>query len=772
MEKETPAIFWHSDPVLPDETVVISGHAFEKSSKVELSLDGEKWINAEIAQYSEGCLKAVIPAEWKMGAYFCRINDSGKRSETITINAPDAWWVQGAKGLAASAPGRWVRVFGKCLNFGGTSSIEMTDGKKKIKIKAEKADCWNLRFKLPDDIANGKYFVTISNGFSKENAGSIEVNSEKKPASAIANVVELGADPTGKKDATVSIIGAVERLQGLGGGTIYFPRGRYRIDSILRSGMWIKTPLKIPSGIKLKGESKETVSLWWPDMQEPVASLIEGGDDFAVENLTIYTQGRHRNIITGENNVTIKNVRIRANAYYMCGNDGVRPHHGRKIEESRCEMGAAIDISGKNCVIEDCDIFHSNLAFFLHHVMGGVIARNKIRAGNMMALSGGKGIIFEDNEFSGNSLTAGGNNIALHHGASSFSNVYYARNKVSHIYGGDHEALTLDGHGTAYFGRISKAEGTSLTLLNDPPLGSDCKDAMIYMDGTVVYILAGRGAGQLRHVTASSGKKVSIEKPWLVEPDATSIISIGGFNGRHLIIGNTAEDTGTAIQLYPPNCECIVAENKSIRASNINSVGKLGINRESPVVRCEPSWRNQFLENHIIEGNCWGGGETEVDRWIGGETALQIWGWQVSFETDGHGAHHNEFLSKSNLEELLGEWKRSKSLPLSRFQIVRRHKIDNNSYIRIRGSVQDVLVEGGVIKDSKKGIRVGAEIKRPHPTGLGQLDFEQEPVPEDKIINFIAPTNVLIRKNSFKNVDIPYSGTAIKTAFISDEIKT
>jgi hypothetical protein len=584
----------------------------------------------------------------------------------------------------------------------------------------------------------------------------------------LINVLDFGADPEGKEDCTLSIVQATERAMGIGGGVVYFPAGRYRIDSILRSGMYIRHPLRVPRGVTLRGAGADLVSLWWPDQAEPLPSLIEGGDDFAIEDLSLYTQGRHRNIISGESGVKVRRVRIRANCYYMTGDQG-RPHHLRSVDESPSAMGFAVELSGDNNEVTDCDIYTSNACFSIKHCHHAVVARNTVRASNLVFISGGSEIVFERNTFEGNRLAAGGNNIALHFGASDCRHVYYAHNTVAHIYGGDHEALTFDGHGTAYLGRVKDSEPGAFTLLAPAVTGTGERDAMATLHDATAYILAGRGAGQYRRVRSVIGERVTLEEPWLVAPDATSILSIGGFNGRHLIIGNTAQDTGAAVQLYPPNCECIVAENRAIHASNINIVGKLGINTGSRFPRAEASWYNQILDNHVVHGNGWGGGETEIDRWLGGECMLNIWGWEVQFYCDEHGSDQDKYLSHADLASLPGgAGKEAVAVPISRAHVVRRHLIDNNSSIRVRGAATDVLIEHCRIADSARGVRIDDELPQEHDPGLNQLRTTKETVRRSGSDPYLTPKGVLVRGTQFTNVNLPLSGTALPDATVLD----
>ena len=120
------------------------------------------------------------------------------------------------------------------------------------------------------------------------------------------------------------------------------------------------------------------------------------------------------------------------------------------------------------------------------------------------------------------------------------------------------------------------------------------------------------------------------------------------------------------------------------------------------------------------------------------------------------------------LKAITGETKlRAGSIPISRFQIVRRHRVDNNSSIRIHGCVADVLIEACDLKLSHKGIRIDQEMNYEQPRDIGQLfDFDPEPGPNHQPIPFLAPEGVLIRNNRFFEVQIPYSGTALAEALV------
>ena len=778
----TPAIFWHSDPVGPNETLVIAGGNFAPDAVVELcavpggDLGERAWTAVKPLQANATSLKALIPAAWPTGIYACRVKQGEQLSKTVFVNAPDVWWKQGDEGVDRSRQGGWLRILGKCLDFEGTATVSLAaagGANEGTVLELEDASCFSLKAKIPVGLAPGSYRVLVSNGKGGNagfrDAGQLEALPVKEAPRATVNVLDLGADPTGMRDCTLAIVQAIERLSMIGGGVVYFPRGRYRIDAILRSGTWIKSALFIPENITLRGDGPDLVSLWWPDQERALPTLIDGRNDFAIENLSIFTQGYHSTIITGSSNVRIRNVRIRANYYYMTNNDG-GSHHERAITQPKnATVGPSILLWGDNNQVTDCDILHLACAFDLRLGRGNLIANNTVRAHNMHAFNGPCEMIVENNTNTGNDMSAGGNNVGLHMGASVARNVYYANNSSSHLYGGDHEAFTLDGHATAFLGRVREVEGTRFVIEGKTFFGDKAKGAMADMHSSAAFIIDGTGAGQYRWLTHYEGNQVTIDREWDIPPDATSLVTIGGFNGRHLFINNTATDTGTIIQLYPPNCECILSGNRSIRASNSNSLGKLGKIRDTDFVRVEPSWYHQFLDNHVVTGNTWGGGSTQIDRWIGGECTLNIWGWEV-FYYSIEGRDQEVFLTPEILNIITGETKpRTRSFPISRFQIIRRHRVDNNSSIRIHGAVAEVLIEGCDLNCARKGIRIDQEMNYEQPQNIGQLfDFDPEPGPTSRPLPFLAPEGVLLRNNRFRDVQIPYSGTALGEALMVD----
>ena len=361
-------------------------------------------------------------------------------------------------------------------------------------------------------------------------------------------------------------------------------------------------------------------------------------------------------------------------------------------------------ITGDNVVITDCDIYHSDKAIVLKETFGGLIARNRLDYGfSLLACYGLSRVIFEENECAGAGLWASGSLIGLYHSCATY-HFYFARNRIRQVYGGDSECMSTDGHGTAYIGRIAHVQGNQLTLADEIRWGSEDKHlisekhfnfginkwrpqgdfATEEWHGVTLYILSGRGAGQYRNLLKGSGKQVTLDQAFTVPPDTSSVVSIGKFQGRHLIVGNEFRDGRFSVQLYAPCCDCIVAENQVWRTATMSTNASLGIRpaktstptgdpREIWVV--EPGWFNQFLNNHIWEGNGWGS-ESSVLRILAAQSM------------------------SPKLDPAIRE------LTMSRGHVIRGNQLDNNAHIEVKGPVRDVIIERNTVQNVEQGVTV------------------------------------------------------------------
>ncbi len=108
-------------------------------------------------------MRQVVPAAWKAGAFACRLVAGAAVSKMFLVNAPDPWWLQGDSGEAA-APGGWVRIFGKSLNWGGRSTVMLraANGKDTL-FPVVVTEGTAISLALPKNQAPGSYSVFVHN---------------------------------------------------------------------------------------------------------------------------------------------------------------------------------------------------------------------------------------------------------------------------------------------------------------------------------------------------------------------------------------------------------------------------------------------------------------------------------------------------------------------------------------------------------------------------------------------------------------------------------
>ena len=285
-----PRVFWASAPVRPDETVLVQGSDLGPSAIVEMArLDDamietpagsaiqqiKKWTAVPVLQASDESLKFTVPTAWDPGVFACRIRVGRTVSEPVLLNEPDPWWVQGDEGDAAT-PGGWLRVLGKSLADMGPpaqkshSVIRLQPEKgEPITLVPSEASGFSLRATAPKGLAPGRYAVRVHNGSGGaaawRAAGAIEIVAKREIPAAVFNVLEsYGPEATIQMrntlakynqplDRTKGILAALKKARDNGGGTVYFPAGRYTI----------KGPLHVPDNTVLKGEGMGVVTLWW-----------------------------------------------------------------------------------------------------------------------------------------------------------------------------------------------------------------------------------------------------------------------------------------------------------------------------------------------------------------------------------------------------------------------------------------------------------------------------------------------------------------------------
>jgi len=669
----TPAVFWASEPVQPGQTVVVIGEGLGEKPKVQVArlADGPQSAEVSVAvdaiQASDQGVKFTVPATFQPGIFVYRItNDAGTCQGPL--NRPQIWWAQGGNGTTAS-PGASIRVFGRNLAVKpfGKAAVRLHFGTQWIDAVAH-GDEFAVSVKLPADLPAGNHRLVVRNGFGGESGWSeavqIEVAKPKPWPTTVFNVREFGAEGDGVKDDTAAILDVLQKAEKAGGGVVFFPRGRYRVSDAL----------VIPRFTVLRGEKREFSCLAWTDLAKPPEALLRGTNSFGLEELTIYAKD-HQHVIASDlgdkpesGDVFVRRVRVRADVYRG------HPTEAEVDKLFRAQMrlstggGDTIRLGGKNIEITESDFYGSGRSIYLKQARSTRVEGNKFYNGRWgwYCFEGCDGLIFANNELTSGDLMSTGGGIA-NYSTSYSQNIYFAHNRMSLAHGWDREIMTTDAGDGAFFGKVKSVEGTKMTLDKAPErfgekAGRDWR-------GSAVFILGGKGAGQHRRLVKYQRDQIEVDRPWEVEPNTDSMLSITMFHGRYLLVGNEFTDCG-AMQFYGTSIECIVAGNKGTRMQGFRGMGLW-------YYAYQPSWYCQFLDNEILEGNYY---------------------------------HWNE--AASSVLEVFGAKQEPYQGPLNVGAVVRGSRLNGQSHIRIAGSCRDVVVEGNRVAHSDRGVFVSRDTVR------------------------------------------------------------
>lgn len=644
-----PVIYWASDPVQPGETVLVAGEGLSPQPTV-LVRSGSKSLPTAALQPTDTGLKFVVPAALKPGLLTFTVKTAAG-SATHTLNRPALWWWRGDLGVQA-CPGGELRLLGRNLALPGQKTTVSLQGPKTHQLAAT-GDAYATAVKLPAALPAGKYAVSVHNGYGASEPVTVEVRRAPPAPALVLNVRDFGADGTGQRDNTAALQAALDKA-GEKGGTVLLPRGRYQITDTLR----------IPRFVTLRGEKQEWVALFWPDFDNPPEALVRGTNSFALAELTLYASN-HRNVIQGDlgtqpdaGNVTLRRVRVRANAYRGHITPEQVDERFRQSLKWSTGGGDTVQLGGENVVITDCDLYGGGRSLYLSRARHSLVANNDLYNGRWgwYCLEGSDGLIFEHNRLTGADLMSTGGGIANYSTACS-RNIYYSYNDLRFCHGWDREVMTTDAGGEAYFGKVASADGAALTLGQEAHWGG--RD---WTNGGV-FLLDGKGAGQWRFVKTWDGAKLTVDRPWQVVPDATTTVGITMFHGRYAFVGNRFTDCG-AFQFYGTSIECDVVGNTAARNQGYQALGLW-------YHGFQPSWYCQFLGNTIAEGNYY--------HWTAAEDAV----------LNVYGARREGYDG-----------------PLVRGAVLRGNRLAGNAHISVSGTAAGVLVENNEVASSEMGIFV------------------------------------------------------------------
>jgi hypothetical protein len=646
-----PVIFKAPDPVAPDETALLFGDGVTPQATAEgirlddgpvtappdevaLKPDGAP-VSLQVLQATDLSAKVLIPADWKPGIFAVQVKNADGASEWQFLNRPHLWWTLSGKDGKA-APGGELRIFG--LNFGEKSRVWLQADKgtaQELPVKTPRE--YDLTVTVPTDAAPGHYRVWVHNGFGGQAGFDAPLGIDVAPAAPWPDqrfdAEKFGAKHDGKTDDTVALQAALAAAQTAGGGVVWLPRGIYVVTAKLvvpertivrgegRDIVWLYVPSK-PSGPATPKKPASTLATLMVNLLEPAPDImpanaapvidcvLAGNGHFAVEDLSIIAQTAKRLIASPDipetyqreraawspkvpkpGDVTLRNLRLQ-HLWYA--------HRLQKGDPRRLEgIGpATISLRGPDCEISDCVIVSSGTSLQLSGATRDRVMRNQIGDGRQGAylLWDFHDGVFEDNEILARDMegTYGGVQQSAYH-------LLFRGNSWHDAYGCEREALSFDSiYHANWIGHVKMNGPTELALGEKtngewPPPSDEIKLAAV--------IVAGKGLGQLVPISVTSPTGATLDSPWKIAPDDTSMIVLTGYKSEVIVTDNHFADASVSVQLYSLSDSFIISHNTSERTGGSYAIASHAAFPKSPEhQRFSYAYFNQWIGNTFRHG--------------------------------------------------------------------------------------------------------------------------------------------------------------------------
>ncbi len=646
-KKEVPVIFNSNETVKAAEVFGLQGANFGTQPELWFTVvAGEEKLlkpskKFKIVSQSDRNISALIPDEpaFKEGVLTAVwVKNGSLLSQPVFLNKARAVTIEYDQIMAGQA----FRIFGRNLKFPGFSPrVYFAEEKTKqlLGAKVTGGDAYVLQVLAPSEVKPGsRYKIIVSNG----NGGALsEMESEERItgittapdpfnlkvpwgteftfAKNIYNVktdarLSLKAKGDGSTDDRKAIQEAIDLASKNGGGVVYFPEGKYKLDIPSGSGLVMK------SRVVLKGDGYEKTFIQYgfgtpPPYPDPIGK--DGWPNATTEGVAILWP--LHTTLTGLYELCLQNVNTsgiwRHSLKTMPPAVKEPGGSGSKFFTSNCRYDFAVAWGLSwgyvdRFVITDC-IFDSKSPFtwpWLWHCNGStnfVVRNNRIHyAAGRFGFNDSYNGIIENNHITrlGDLINpkgeTGGFNIDYAQDIVVLGNRLDVEGKAIPNLNQGETILSQGGNPEQMsVGKVTSATSTTLSddnqkwgLIKTPALGSS--DA--------VAIVEGRGMGQWRHFNSNTENTLQLEKPWDVVPDQTSHYAILRWSAEDwLVKDNVLEDNNRGIWFYCGSTDLAITGNKLTNSEGIY----IRSDQRLIMGRYNLSWNVSVTDNQVVNTN-------------------------------------------------------------------------------------------------------------------------------------------------------------------------
>jgi len=382
----------------------------------------------------------------------------------------------------------------------------------------------------------------------------------------------------GVTDDTGAIRAAIQLASSSGGGTVYFPAGRYKI--VAPSGSAKGSPLVVPSRVILRGDSSTTSLIFVNDSNstsKTVGNWTWGGIDFYGSSLSGMTD-------LGVTAVAEASSTSPCAAIWNTGSTGVSElfFNNMNIELNNCKpfwFNGVNDLLLKNSSIDSVEdnpqadqvgpvliVGNTNVS-----VLGNTFTYNFGR----VQLWNDTNVLMQSNTLirdaqnrdmeDGTAIESGGVQISFDSNVQVLNNTIQTVNAPSNE-ANDGEAIMSQLGKTADIIDAGSSTAITATTLTDTNArwGSVTVSRLAQYPNTVVAILSGSATGEVRTIQSftTGTKTLTVTQPWNPVPEVGSLYSIFSWTLMNATINrNTLIGNPNGIELYDGCYNCVVQNN-------------------------------------------------------------------------------------------------------------------------------------------------------------------------------------------------------------------
>ena|GEM_PF-4159143 len=627
-----PVIYQATDAVKPGESFSINGYGFYgNDANFDIKINPANGtspatpplnaVSLEVVQFDEeeGCfVVAKMPSGATPGVYDIWVRNNSGWSNTYKLNAARPLFMSEYEVFN----GLDIQVVGRNFDkneFCGTQETKIrlvnTSSGASFEVPIKELNPYCIKFTITNEPL-GTYYIEISNdngtNWTRLENGKGDTSNPQgnyRAAQTLSIIQRNGtleqADPLGlgvawaqnfnwtnvydvtlhgvQKNSTLNqwspIQTAIDTVEAMGGGIVYFPAGYYH-----------SSELNIGEGVLLMGEGRDTTRLYFGGTNSQfIRSKLS-------PNPGQYWVNRHG---IARMSLLLANEDIRPDIFLNFGGNeviifDVRIDYPMETDISGRGIGV-LTSAGERILMNDCIMKGFSSANTFSNAVSYFTMKN-----NYFEFGNGNLSIMASYSFVENNTVIAKNDTSSYgvtHGIFTRDKAYVANNDVmamgyKNYDQNDGEGIAGEGPGTGYFrGRVLEMYPDGKTIrVNSMSVSNDWVHYDFNVRGRIqnrlwwpVYdsgstfgtldlvIVAGRGMGQLRTITEidNATKKITVDKPFDVAPDTTSIYSVVNTMDCYTVYNNRIDDCTKGILPFGYIYDCVVAENLTVDTRGI-----------------------------------------------------------------------------------------------------------------------------------------------------------------------------------------------------------